>query len=330
LAPYAIWVSEIMLQQTQVKTVIPYWERWMRELPDVAAMARAKPEKVLKLWEGLGYYSRARNMHKAAGLIVAQNHGSFPKRFDDVLALPGIGRYTAGAICSIAFNQPMAILDGNVFRVLARLFGVKGSPREKSINTRLWGLAQDLVSFAAAIGTPGDWNCSRCNQALMELGALVCTPTQPQCALCPVRSQCVAHRSGRVESLPSRTSRSPTTARRFVAFVTQNGAGFLVRQRPAGVVNAGFWEFPNAEIFATSGSLEETACSLLSASPIDLRPLCVIKHTITRYRITLAAYQVQLKGQPNKHRSPGQWLSLDALELLPFTSAHRKILQKLK
>src|SRR6185295_12399866 len=145
LDPYAIWISEIMLQQTQVKTVIPFWERWMRELPGVRALAEAKPDTVLKLWEGLGYYTRARNLQKAAQQIVAGRHGRFPERFDDILALPGVGRYTAGAIASIAFNQPRPILDGNVIRVLTRLFGIGDDPREKRANQRLWRLAEALI-----------------------------------------------------------------------------------------------------------------------------------------------------------------------------------------
>ena len=147
--PYAIWVSEIMLQQTQVKTVLPYWERWMRALPNLAALAKAKPHTLHKLWEGLGYYTRVRNLQRAAQLIMAQHGGRFPHDFEDVLALPGIGRYTAGAICSIAFNQPQPILDGNVIRVLTRLFGIAGNPRERKTNARLWQLAEDLVLQAA-------------------------------------------------------------------------------------------------------------------------------------------------------------------------------------
>jgi A/G-specific adenine glycosylase len=147
--PYAIWVSEIMLQQTQVKTVLPYWERWMRALPDLAALAKAKPQTLHKLWEGLGYYTRVRNMHRAAQLIMARHEGRFPHDFEEVLALPGIGRYTAGAICSIAFNQPKPILDGNVMRVLTRWQGIGGDPRERSVNALLWQLAEELVQQAA-------------------------------------------------------------------------------------------------------------------------------------------------------------------------------------
>src|SRR5690242_15502981 len=188
--PYAIWVSEIMLQQTQVKTVIPYWEHWLRELPTIKAVAKASPDKIHKLWEGLGYYSRARNLHQAARQIVGKNGGKFPENFDDVLALPGIGRYTAGAICSIAYNQPTPILDGNVIRVLTRVFGMRGDPREKRRNAKLWQMATRLVEAAA----PN--SCSELNQSLMELGALICTPRNPRCAECPVSRDCIALRRG--------------------------------------------------------------------------------------------------------------------------------------
>src|SRR5258707_919982 len=179
--PYAIWVSEIMLQQTQVKTVIPYWERWMGALPTLQDLAEANAETIHKLWEGLGYYTRVRNMQKAAREIVANHAGQFPREHEAILELPGIGPYTAGAISSIAFNEPKAILDGNVVRVLARLFGIAENAREKSTNEKLWQLAEALVTTAAqpANQTRHPQSCSHLNQALMELGALICTPRQP-------------------------------------------------------------------------------------------------------------------------------------------------------
>src|ERR1700761_3320382 len=175
--PYAIWVSEIMLQQTQVKTVIPYWERWMRELPTIELLAKANPQKIHKLWEGLGYYTRVRNMQRAAQIIVNEQAGNFPDDFESILNLPGIGRYTAGAICSIAFNQPTPILDGNVMRVLTRVFGISENPRDKKANAQLWELAEQLVALAAPKRSEG--GCSHLNQSLMELGALICTPREP-------------------------------------------------------------------------------------------------------------------------------------------------------
>lgn len=328
-----------MLQQTQVKTVIPYWERWMRELPTVQALAKAKSEKVLKLWESLGYYTRARNLQKAAQTIAAEHGGKFPATFDGVLALPGIGRYTAGAITSIACNQPSPILDGNVIRVLTRLFGIAEDPREKATNARLWALATQLVETA---GDPSNskakfrnpelvlaGSCSALNQSLMELGALVCTPRQPRCDQCPVRRHCIAHATNRIESLPNVAKRAAVTSRRFVAFVAQHDGKWLVRQRPTGVVNAHLWEFPNAEVDDKTNDLEAVAAPLLHAKPSSLQPLTTVKHSITRYRISLEAYQTT--GPLVSRRNNGdRWLTLRELEKLPFTSAHRKVLASLR
>src|ERR1019366_8009616 len=249
--PYAIWVSEIMLQQTQVKTVLPYWERWMRALPNLAALAKAKPPALHKLWEGLGYYTRVRNLQRAAQLMMARHGGRFPQGFEDVLALPGVGRYTAGAICSIAFNEARPILDGNVMRVLTRYYGITGNPRERKVTPRLWQLAEELVQQAAQVGArPRSSShasrftfhvsrpCAQLNESLMELGALICTPRQPRCGVCPIAKRCVAYQEGRVNELPSRSRRIRATPRRFVAFVAQKRGRYLVRQRPAGVVNA--------------------------------------------------------------------------------------------
>jgi len=416
--PYAIWVSEIMLQQTQVKTVIPYWERWMRELPTLEAAARAAPAKIHKLWEGLGYYTRVRNLQKAAQQIVAQHETrstprrrrgnksqtktgakipdvvscKFPDNFEDVLALPGIGRYTAGAICSIAFNQPTPILDGNVIRVLTRVFGVGENPRDKQTNARLWQLAKDLVAHASRFksrtsrlryssprqGTRDEDEtraCSHLNQSLMELGALVCTPRQPQCTVCPLKKLCVAFRDNRVEELPNLGKRAPATARHFIAFVVERQGRFLVRQRPAGVVNAHLWEFPNIEIVARlsepqharlqsnarktpannntrtrcgsgdprSESVTKAATQALGFTPKELTPLCTVKHSITRYRITLEAFRVLFGGSASakpgnfklgRRGTPpsklGIWLTASRLQQLAFSSAHKRILMKLQ
>ena len=311
--PYAIWVSEIMLQQTQVKTVIPYFERWMRQLPTLADFARAQPQKVLKLWEGLGYYTRVRNAQAAAKVIMRRHGGRFPRQFDDILALPGVGRYTAGAISSIAFNQPAPILDGNVIRVLTRVFGIKGDPRDKKTNATLWQLAQDLVSLDPA-------RCSELNQSLMELGALICTPRQMKCGDCPASGFCFAFREDRRAEFPKSPRRAPATERRFMAFVARKQNRIFVRQRPAGAVNAHLWEFPNVEVGLKDerdGKDQKDAAFRI----LDARPICRIRHSITRYRILLEAYTAQATG-----KTPGAWKTIPQLNRLPFTSAHRKIL----
>jgi len=336
--PYAIWVSEIMLQQTQVKTVIPYWERWLRELPDIQSLAVASPEKIHKLWEGLGYYTRVRNLQKAARQIVAQHHSLFPQTYEAILDLPGIGPYTAGAIASIAFNQPRPILDGNVIRVLTRIFAIGENPRDPATNKKLWSLARQLVTIAAAT-QPATRNqqpaCSHLNQSLMELGALVCTPAQPKCLPCPIRSHCEAFRLQRVGEFPNLGPRIATTNRHFVAFVIQHRNRFLVQQRPAGQVNAHLWEFPNLEIARPTPDLAQLARDHFGASLTRLTELRAIKHTITRYRITLQVCRAttirrsSFNVQPSMFSSNPRWLTLAQLNELAFTSAHRKILAQL-
>jgi A/G-specific adenine glycosylase len=353
--PYAIWVSEIMLQQTQVKTVIPFWNRWLRELPTIEAAAKAPSEKIHKLWEGLGYYTRVRNLQKAAQQIVAQHRSgvsaerrkldeikkcgflpkaaTFPKSFDDVLALPGIGRYTAGAICSIAFNQPTPILDGNVIRVLTRIFGIAENPKEKQTNARLWQLAEELVGRAKdakdkKTSLPSrssrDINsCSDLNQSLMELGALICTPRNPQCLICPVKKICVAFAENRTEELPNLGKREAATARTFFAFVIERDRKFLVQQRPAGIVNAHLWEFPNFETNREKKDAKEFFDSAFAFKAAKFQPLGTIKHSITRYRMTLEAFHVRLKNSPKK--LAGIWLSPKEFDSLAFSSAHKKL-----
>ena len=344
-----------MLQQTQVKTVIPFWERWMRELPTIETVAKAPSAKIHKLWEGLGYYTRVRNLQKAAKQIVMQQTPrrrrgdesqtknrletprvvscKFPENFDDVLALPGIGRYTAGAICSIAFNQPTPILDGNVIRVLTRIFGIAENPKEKQTNAQLWRLAEELVLRASSIPHPPsnsrtrtraeDDSVSHLNQSLMELGALVCTPRNPQCLICPVKKLCVAFKTNRVEELPNLGKREAATTRHYIAFVVENKGKFLVRQRPAGVVNAHLWEFPNIEVNGNQNSAKETFQSEFGFTPERFSSLITFKHSITRYRITLRAFLVSSGDIARK--VDGSWKTPAQLKQLAFSSAHKKL-----
>ena len=330
-----------MLQQTQVKTVMPFWNRWLRELPTIAAAAQAPSATIHKLWEGLGYYTRVRNLQKAAQVIGEKHGGKFPENFDEILALPGIGRYTAGAICSIAFNQPTPLLDGNVIRVLTRIFGIGENPKDKATNAKLWKLAEELVTHAkgaksAKVFPPlRPWHslrannsCSFLNQSLMELGALVCTPRNPQCLICPVKKLCVALKENRTEELPNLGKREAATARRFLAFVIDHRGKFLVHQRPAGVVNAHLWEFPNVEVGTRRCEPQEIFSELDALRVVDPRsekitPFCTLKHSITRYRITLDAFLVSLKAQPAK--ADGVWIAPEKFDSLAFSSAHKKL-----
>ncbi|HXS67845.1 MAG TPA: NUDIX domain-containing protein, partial [Candidatus Polarisedimenticolia bacterium] len=257
----------------------------------------------------------------------------------------GIGRYTAGAICSIAFNQPTPILDGNVIRVLTRIYGISENPREKNANAHLWDLAQELVSHAAQLAAPhpaktGEGGntehaspCSHLNQSLMELGALICTPRDPKCLLCPVSKHCFAFQNQRVNDFPNLDKRPTATARRFAAFVVENSGNFLVRQRPAGVVNAHLWEFPNIELNSAPNDAASAAKELLGFIPKEIKPLCTIKHTITRYRITVDAFRLNSAAaarQSAANLHPHRWLPLSKLRKLSFPSAHKKILNSLQ
>lgn len=332
--PYAVWISEIMLQQTQVKTVIPYWERWMRELPDIACLANAREEKVLKLWEGLGYYTRARNLQKAARQILAHHGGQFPRQYDDVLNLPGIGRYTAGAICSIAYNQAKPILDGNVIRVLCRLQGIRESPTDPAIQKRLWQLAEDLVQVAAEftrLSTLRNQCHSFLNQSLMELGALICTPRNPFCAECPVAPTCQARVQNLTDSIPAPKPRPQTRVRHFVAVVLVTSGRLWVRQRPAGEINAGFWEFPNFEINPQQQITPALIQAQLGQAVTHLKSFMTIKHSITNNRITVQVFTARIKPPyqpPEYNANPVVWIDRKATKTLAFTAAHRKIIQK--
>lgn len=316
-----------MLQQTQVKTVIPYWERWMKALPTVEALARISSDRLHKLWEGLGYYNRVRNLQKAARVIVDEHRGQFPTDFEQILSLPGIGRYTAGAIASLGFNAPTPVVDGNVIRVLTRLFALSGNPREKTTNSRLWQLAEKLVTAAANqnTGQPGRRACGDLNESLMELGAVICLPRQPRCEACPVRLHCQALAKGQVDRFPTLPSRTPTTTRRFVAFVAESQGRLLVRQRPAGVVNAHLWEFPNVELHGKR-SLPRLAETTLGTKVGALELLGTLTHSITRYRITVEIYHVPL-AKPNP-ATAGRWLRPADLRRLAFASAHKQILAR--
>ncbi|MGH8023278.1 MAG: NUDIX domain-containing protein, partial [Limisphaerales bacterium] len=245
------------------------------------------------------------------------------------------------AIASIAFDQPAPILDGNVMRVLTRIFGIAGNPRETWTNRRLWQIAGELVSRSAAAPRPGKnstFACSRLNQSLMELGALVCVPRNPRCGECPAKKICVAFAENRVGDLPQLEKRGKATARMFLALVMERDGRFLVRRRPDGVVNANLWEFPNVEISDPGGNgmekngdlrrLPASAAKALGIETYNAKPICAVKHTITRYRMTLQAFEVRPSRMPRIRG--GVWLTRRRLELLPFASAHRKVLAALK
>lgn len=324
--PYAIWVSEVMLQQTQVKTVIPYWERWLKELPSIRDLAAADSTTIHRLWAGLGYYSRARNLQAAAREIVVHHEGRLPRSIGALLNLPGIGRYTAGAVASIAFNEPVPIVDGNVTRVLCRVLGIVEDPKKPPTAGLLWSTAERLVIEAGACSNFATIpRHSFINQAMMELGALICLPRHlAKCPECPLKTLCVARQTGRVADLPVNAARPTATKREFAAFIVKSGGRFVLRQRPEGTVNAHLWEFPNFEmpVGAETPSVAEVSHKL-GIPVLNLEPLCTIKHTITRYRVTLKAYASTLESTPR--RGNVKLVTASEIDQAALPSAHRKL-----
>lgn len=239
VTPYRVWISEIMLQQTQVATVIPYFERFMEHFPDVAQLAAAPQDKVLHLWTGLGYYARARNLHKCAQQIVNEHDGQFPQSVEALEALPGIGRSTAGAIASLSMGQTAAILDGNVKRVLARHFAIDGWPGKSTTLKQLWLCAESL--------TPAD-RCANYTQAMMDLGAMVCTRSKPNCGECPLSDSCAAYHQGNPQDYPGKKPKKDKPVKTVQLLMLRNGAGeWLLEQRPEAGIWGGLWSFPEID-----------------------------------------------------------------------------------
>ena len=323
--PYAVWISEVMLQQTQVQTVIPYWRRWMDKLPRIRDLAEAPPELVLKLWEGLGYYSRARNLQRSACQILENHNGEFPRDPSAILSLPGIGRYTAGAIASIALDQPEPILDGNVIRVLTRFFALEGDPKTRPLTQQLWELAAALVWVTHESTHLGDRRCARINQSLMELGATVCTPgAQPACGVCPVAGDCEARRRGQQERFPELPPRVPITGRFFATGIVAYEGRYLLRLREDTEVNRGFWEFPNWET-GPSDPPEAVLSDQLGIPPNCWSSQPDLRHHITRYRMTQRIRCACFLPSPDWAKGTWLWATVTELESLAMTAAHRKL-----
>lgn len=327
--PYAVWVSEIMLQQTRVETVIDYFNHWMARFPTVEALAAADLQTVLKAWEGLGYYARARNLHKAAQQIVAHHGGRLPADRSALLALPGIGEYTVGAILSIAFNQPEPILDGNVKRVLARLFDVDQPINEPATLHRLWELARSVVESAPA-GMAGD-----CNEGLMELGATVCTPQNPRCLICPLLNMCAAARSGIQTERPIVPQRKQTPHYDVAAGVIWAGEPFhsklLLAQRPSDGMLGGLWEFPGGKLEPHDADLP--AClrrEIAEELAIDIEVndlLTTVRHAYTHFRITLHTFHARyVAGEPRTLGCQAwRWVEMTELSEFPLPVTDQKI-----
>lgn len=325
--PYAIWVSEILLQQTRVETVIPYYERFLKAFPTVAALAAAPFQKVLKVWEGLGYYRRAHLLHKGAQYILSERAGHFPSTVEEWLNVPGVGRYTAGAIVSIAFNKPAPLVDGNVARVLARIIALPHEIDGKG-KAILWNLAEALVAPRRA----GDFN-----QALMELGATVCLPRSPRCEGCPVASFCAAYQGGHPEAFPRKKKTRPIPYKEVVAAALWQKDRLLLCRRAAGGMLAGMWELPGGSVRPR----EEDVAALVRIVREEVglsitvgEPLATIEHTYSHFMMTLRVYDCrlpegeetsisQIRLAPHAY-DKAAWVRVDEFSHYPLPAADRK------
>ena len=316
--PYRIWLSEIMLQQTQVVAVIPYYLRFLERFPNVAALAAAPVEEVMALWSGLGYYARARNLHRAACVVMEQHGGHFPATAALLTELPGIGRSTAAAIAAFASNERAAILDGNVKRVLCRAFGIEGFPGERATEERLWSLAESLLPEHAE-------DTGVYIQAQMDLGATVCTRTRPSCEACPLIAQCVAHEMGRTAELPTARPRK-TPPRRFsrMAVVILGDSVLLERRPPAGIWG-GLLTLPE---IPEGIQIETWAMHNLGIDQIAAHPLPPLVHTFTHFTLEIAPWRIDLPAAPRTLSEPAwQWLALGETGTAALPTPVRKILE---
>lgn len=319
-SPYRVWISEIMLQQTQVETVIPYFERFLAAFPDVHALAAADQQQVLKLWQGLGYYARARRLHATAKLLVDDYDGKLPQTYDELLALPGFGPYTAAAVASIAFGQAVPVVDGNVLRVFSRFWALEDDIAKPKARTAMFEHLQAPIAEA---------DPSSFNQAIMELGALVCRPTSPGCLLCPLQPDCIAANTGRVDELPVKSSRKPIPHHRIaVAYLEQDGA-ICVVQRPEDGMLGGLWELPGGrceegETLSDGVSRQVERTTGLAIIPGEQRG--TIRHGFSHFTIEVHIFDAKVTGG---RPANGTWLPREKLHSVPFSRVTMKILDQL-
>lgn len=324
--PYKIWVSEIMLQQTRVDQAQPYFDRFIKRFPTVYDLAEASQQEVLKVWEGLGYYSRARHLHHAAQKVVEEYEGKLPDTYEEISDLKGIGPYTAAAVLSIAFHKPYAAVDGNIVRVLTRYFGIEEDIRSSKTRRKIQELADKLIDE----DQPGDFN-----QALMELGALVCTPTNPTCNKCPLKAACSAFNQVKTDEIPYKSpSRSKPHHHIGVAVLLNGNDQVLVALRPDDVMLGGLWEFPGGKN-KDNESIRETVkreCREELGVDIDLyQHIASIDHAYSHFKITLHAFTGRISnGKPTPKESQQiKWVPLDQLDEYPFPKANRTLINKL-
>jgi len=320
--PYRIWVSEIMLQQTRVGTVGPYYERFLRKFPDIRSLAAARPDEVMKAWEGLGYYARARNLRRAARIVVERHGGKVPRTVEDLSALPGIGRSTAGAIAAIAFGADSPVLDANARRVVARLFGVEGDPRVAAVRKTLWEWSARMVPRGKGRDTA---------LAVMDLGATVCLPRAPRCAECPVRAFCVAFRAGTQDAIPPGAARKSVPHHDVVAALLRrkDGSLLLLRRPPEGLLG-GLWSFPSVRREpgeSLEDALRRAVREKLGTRATIQRKVGAVLHAYSHYRITLHGYLCVPGGQGVPPGKGAGWMRPGAETRFALPGADRKLVE---
>jgi A/G-specific adenine glycosylase len=322
-SPYRVWVSEIMLQQTQVSTAIPYFERFMERFPDVAALADAPQDEVLHLWTGLGYYARARNLHRAAQQIRDQHHGEFPLEIEQVMALPGIGRSTAGAILSLSKQQHHAILDGNVKRVLARYHAIKGWPGTPSIEKEMWQLAEQH--------TPPQRNGDY-TQAIMDLGATLCRRSKPLCSCCPLRDGCQAYAQGLQNELPTPRPKKEIPTRRVTMLLLQDQHNaVLLQQRPPTGIWGGLWSLPELEADSCDAAIMEWCQQALGCMAAVTQRGELLRHSFSHFHLEIAPVVARIRGSNHQIRDSGnsRWYNPATPEALGLAAPVKRLLMQL-
>ena len=315
---YRVWLSEIMLQQTQVTTVIPYYLRFIEAFPEISALATANEDEVLAHWSGLGYYARGRNLHRAARLIMENHGGKFPRTFDDIMQLPGVGRSTAAAICALAWHEPHAILDGNVKRVLARWCGIEGWPGEKQVETRLWQQSKALLP---------QHDIATYTQGLMDLGASICSRSKPECNACPLQSDCSALQTGKVGTLPTPRPRKAIPQKRACLLMLTQGNEILLEKRPPAGIWGGLWCSPQFDD-------EESALNWCVRNNIPVAQKALLPefgHTFTHFKLQIAPLRIELSNKPSQAAMEPHmaWMDVDGARRSAIPSPLRGLLESI-
>jgi A/G-specific adenine glycosylase len=330
---YHVWLSEIMLQQTQVATVIPYYQRFIAAFPTIAALAAASEEQVLAHWSGLGYYARGRNLHSTAQIIVEKHHGEFPRQYEQILELPGIGLSTAAAICALAYHERRAILDGNVKRVLARYCGIEGWAGNKKVEERLWQQAEALLPQSPRptgerVRERGEENViATYIQAQMDLGATLCTRSKPKCGVCPVHSDCVAFQSGRVSELPTPRARKAVPEKHSTFLLLMHGNDILLEKRPSSGIWGGLWCPPRFD--DEEAAKDWFVRNGMTAS--DGERLGAFTHTFTHFKLHITPLKIQLARKPLRAEQPGSvWLDVGEALRAAIPTPVRSMLKELR